>query len=426
MSEKNSASSGQAPRRGLTRRAFNAGAAVSAALVSSGAAMRLARAQDAAPKVGVLLPRSGMQGAVGQACQRGVDLAPELLRQLGYSVKLDLVSVDFESNVDQARAQAEKLIAGGANLLIGAFDSGATSAIAQVAEQKGVPLVINIAAAPQITQQGYKYVFRNFPTAPTLVRDGLSLMKDFFVATGHTPKTAVYMHVNDTFGQAMNGAIGKMLPGLNMPFKVVENISYDPAARDLSVEVAKAKASGAELVMLTSRLNDAILLVREMVKQRYSPMGIISPGSPGMYEDQFYATLGKYSDYCTTNVPWYNPHEPMAAHVLSAFHKRWPKDRPAGYIFNIGFTFEAILIAADAYARAKSTNGKALADALRTTHIDKHMMVGGPIVFDAQGQNENVHSVVLENLQQQPRVVLPVAAAEAKPVFPMVPWNQRS
>ena len=52
---------------------------------------------------------------------------------------------DTESNVDTARERAEKLISDGAQLLIGAFDSGQTTAIAQVAEQKGIPLVINVA-----------------------------------------------------------------------------------------------------------------------------------------------------------------------------------------------------------------------------------------------------------------------------------------
>ena len=53
-------------------------------------------------------------------------------------------------------------------MLVGAFDSGHTAAVAQVAEQRGVPLIINIAAAPQITEQGYKFVFRNFPPAPEI------------------------------------------------------------------------------------------------------------------------------------------------------------------------------------------------------------------------------------------------------------------
>jgi branched-chain amino acid transport system substrate-binding protein len=74
------------------------------------------------------------------------------------------MNADTESSVDTARARAEKLISDGAQLLVGAFDSGHTTAIAQVAEQKGIPLVINIAASPAITEQGYKLVFRNFPT----------------------------------------------------------------------------------------------------------------------------------------------------------------------------------------------------------------------------------------------------------------------
>src|SRR3546814_19288552 len=111
------------------------------------------------------------------------------------------MNADTESSVDVARSRAEKLVNEGANVLVGAFDSGQSAAIAQVAEQKGVPYVINIAAAPQITEQGYKYVFRNFPTAPMLVRHGLTLMKSVFERSGLTPKTAVLMHINDTFGQ---------------------------------------------------------------------------------------------------------------------------------------------------------------------------------------------------------------------------------
>ena len=66
-----------------------------------------------------------------------------------------------------------------------------------------------------------------------------------------------------------------------MPYKIKETISYDPTARDLSVEVAKAKATGAEALLMVSRLNDAILLTRELVKQRWSPMAVLSMGRAG-------------------------------------------------------------------------------------------------------------------------------------------------
>ena len=162
-----------------------------------------------------------------------------------------------------------------------------------------MPFVINIAAAPQITEQGYKFVFRNFPTAIDLTRNGLSLIGDLFRATNVAPRTAVFMHVNDTFGQAMAKGIGATLPHLtNLPFKIVDTISYDPAAKDLTVEVSKAKAANADFLLLVCRLNDAIILRREMVKQRWNPMGVVSPGSPGMYEEQFSKALGKLADYC--------------------------------------------------------------------------------------------------------------------------------
>ena len=175
----------------------------------------------------------------------------------------------------------EKLIQDGANVVIGAFDSGQTIAALQVCEQHGVPLVINVAAAPPITEQGYKTVFRNFPTSGALVKNGLSLMKELFQASGTTPKTAVFLYANDTFGQANKAAIDAILPGLDMPFKLVESISYDPNAQDLAVEVSKAKATGADIALVTTRSKDAIMMVREMVKQRWEPMGLISPGSPG-------------------------------------------------------------------------------------------------------------------------------------------------
>src|SRR4029077_17346023 len=113
----------------------------------------------------------------------------------GYSV--DLVHVDIESNPDVARNQCERVINDGAHGVIGAFDSAATLAIAQVCEQRQVPLVVNIGAAPQLTEQGYKYLVRNFPNGGMLLGNGLALIKDLLAATKAEPKTAAFLHAND-------------------------------------------------------------------------------------------------------------------------------------------------------------------------------------------------------------------------------------
>jgi len=401
-------------RRQFTRNIFVIGAA--AAL----APFNIVRAQSPKLKIGVLLPKSGLQGLIGQSCQKGADLAPGVIRDL-LGVDIELMNADTETNVDTARTRAERLIQEGARCLVGPFDSGAAAAVSQVAEQRGVPFVINIAAAPQITEQGYKFVFRNFPVASELVLNGLTLIHDLFRASGATPRTAVFMHVNDTFGQANAKAIGAILPKLNLPFKLVETISYDPAARDLSVEVAKAKTTQAEFLLLVSRLNDAIVLRREIVKQRWNIMGVISPGSPGMYENQFYRTLGKLSEHCISNVPWYDPKSALSQTVDAAFRKQNPKDQLRFHALNVGYTFEAILIAADAYKRAKSTDAQPLTEAIRRTEIRNRMMIGAPIKFNAKGQVEGNLSACIQNQAQKPVVVLPASVAEAKPVFP---WHE--
>jgi len=111
------------------------------------------------------------------------------------------------------------------------------------------------------------------------------------------------MHVNDTFGQGMTKAIGAMLPQPRSCRSRSSNRSPTTPGQDLTVEVSKAKAANADFLLLVCRLNDAIILRREMVKQRWQPMGIVSPGSPGMYEEQYFKTLGKLSEYSISNVP---------------------------------------------------------------------------------------------------------------------------
>src|SRR6516164_898663 len=211
-------------RFGVTRRSF-ATTAAAAGLLAGAAPFSILRAQSAPLKVGVLLPRSGAQAQIGQDCQRGVELAPAIFKELGLP-ELTIMNADTETNVEVARARAEKLISDGAQLLVGAFDSGQSTAIAQVAEQKGIPFVINIAAAPAITEQGYKFVFRNFPTAGMLLNDAFANQKEIFAATGVAPKSVVFMHVNDTFGTSMQQGISGVLPKHDMPYKIVEQIAY--------------------------------------------------------------------------------------------------------------------------------------------------------------------------------------------------------
>jgi branched-chain amino acid transport system substrate-binding protein len=403
----------------MKRRQFNQALAAAGALTAL-SPFSIVRAQSRTLKVGVLLPRSGVQAGIGQDCHRGVLVTTGVLRDMGLP-GLEIMSGDTESSVDVARSRAERLISEGAQLLVGAFDSGQTTAIAQVAEQRGVPLVINIAAAPPITEQGYKFVFRNFPTAPMILGDAFANQLEVFSASGAAPKTAVFMHVNDTFGVAMQKGFTGVMSKFTMPYKVVDTIAYDPAARDLSVEVAKAKATGAEALILVSRLNDAILLTRELVKQRWNPTAILSMG-PGWYEDQYLKTLGKLGDGPISFVPWYDPNKKLARRLEAAHRKAHPD---INLNTNHIYTFEALLVAADAFKRAGSTDPKALADAIRATSIQDNVSTGPGIQFNAKGQNDKLKNSAIQNRGGKLVVVAPKAASNAKPELPIKPYDKR-
>ena len=109
---------------------------------------------------------------------------------------------------------------------------------------------------------------------------------------------------------------------------------------------------------------------------------------------------------------------PLAREKLERSLKQNPKDKLDFHGLNAGFTFEALLIAADAYKRSKSTDPKVLAEAIRQTNITEKMTLGGPIKFNEKGQVEGIGSACVQNLNLMPTVVLPQSAAKAKPVFP--------
>ena len=52
-------------------------------------------------------------------------------------------------------------------------------------------------------------------------------------------------------------------------------------------------------------------------------------------------------------------------------------------------------------------------------------MLGGPIRFNAKGQNTNQASACIQNRDGKPVLVLPKASAQAAPVYPVPDWFKR-
>ena len=173
--------------------------------------------------------------------------------------------------------------------------------------------------------------------------------------------------------------------------------------------------------MVVSRANDAILLTREMVKQRWSPMAILSMG-PGWNENDYFKTLGKLADGPMSFIPWYDPTKKLTKQLMGALAKAYPDINMDEKHF---YTFEALLIAADAFKRAGTADPKALVDAIRTTNITDNISIGPGIQFNEKGQNDKLRNAAIQNRAGKFAIIAPKAQSDAKPELPMTPYDKR-
>jgi branched-chain amino acid transport system substrate-binding protein len=405
----------------MNRRAFlKISAAVGATTAISGFPTIL-RAQAPEIKIGSIQPVTGVISDIGISMRRGNQLAVDDINAHGGiksmgGAKLKLLLADTEAKEEVARSEAERLIKEGAVCLVGPFLSGNAMTIATLCEQRGVPFVMDVAAADEITQKGFKYSFRCFPTSTNFATNMLLYMGQIMKEKNISKIKGVVTNTGDLFGRTQGATFLKFIKEKNFPIEVLSHIEYPLGIQDLSAEVSKIKALKPEVLFPITRPGDAKLMIRELYKQRVELSGIIGPGSPGLYEPEFIRDMKALSEYVMDNVPWYNPQGKMYKQVNAEFSKKYP----GKYIdTNSGFAYLAVMVIADALERAKSTKPDSLVEALRKTYMKQDLMVGGAVTFNHKGDNVNADAAMVQVLEGSVKVVLPLKSAEAKYVYPM-------
>ena len=420
---------------GVHRRTFlkAAGAAAGAAALGFPAVLR---AQAPSFKIGAVHPVTGALAEPGQACRLGAQMAAEAINAAGgirslNGMKIELVVGDTQTKPDIGRTEAERVINQGAQLLVGSFDSGSTQAMVPVAQQRRIPFLVDIAAADPITanvakavkegQQKTQYVYRNFPTGSSFGRKAVQYFTEMFKEAGVSPKRVVLMYCNDLFGQnnarGFQAAHAAAKPG----WEIVDVIPWPEPPQDLSTEVSRAKSAKPDVIAPITRPASAQLLLPEIRKQRVEIMGIVGPGSPGLYEAGQIAVLKEDLEYVLNSTPWANFKNPKTQSVAEEYAKRAEKETGKRKTFdtNSGYSYDAMLLIADVLERAKSTDPDAIVEAIRKTNWSAGLMqYAGPVMFNEIGDNPNAVTTMLQILGQKPVAVWPKEAALQKFVFP--------
>ena len=417
-------------RARLHRRTFLKGAGAAAGAATLGFPLPL-RAQAATVKIGCVHPITGPLAEPGQACRLGAQMAVDAINAAGGikslgGAKLELILGDTQTKPDVGRTEAERVINQGAQMLMGSFDSGSTAAMVPVVQQRRVPFLVDIAAADPITanvakavkdgQQKVQYVYRNFPTGTSFGKKAVQYFGEVFKEAGVSPKRLVLMYCNDLFGQNNAKGFQAAHAAAKPSWEIVDVIPWPEPPQDLSTEVSRAKAAKPDIIAPITRPASAQLLLPEIRKQRIEIMGIVGPGSPGLYEAGQLAVLKQDLEYVMTSTPWANFKNQKTAAVADEYQKR-----SAGKTFdtNSGYSYDGILLIADVLERAKSTDPDAIVGALKASNYAGGLMqYGGPIVFNEIGDNPNAITTMIQILGGKPVAVWPKEAALQKFVFP--------
>ncbi|HSB79797.1 MAG TPA: ABC transporter substrate-binding protein [Candidatus Methylomirabilis sp.] len=380
------------------------------------------RAQVKEIKIGSIQPMTGVLAVVGKTARQGNQLAVDHINAAGGiksmgGAKLVLVPGDTQAKPEVARAETERLMREGVNVLVGAFNSSDIAAIIQAIQQstKPIPLMIDIGSADQLTQMGVKYVFRSFTTSSMLGRRGIEYLMEMFRTTGVECKRAVFFHTSDLFGQVGREKTLEWHKKLKAPFEIAEIITYPVNTQDLSTEVSKAKAAKPDLILAITRPNDAIMLIQEMFKQRVDVKAIMGPGNPGFYQPTFMRTLGKLAEYTMANAPWYNPKSPLTQKVGADYEKRFGDQLTT----ESAWAYQGVVVIADILERAGTTDPDKFVEAARKTNIKDHITSGGSIQFDEHGDNVGASSAMVQIREGRARVVFPKEFAEVQVVYPI-------
>lgn len=372
-------------------------------------------------RIGSIHPLTGGLAGAGTRMDNGARMAVEEINAAGGiaslgGAQLELVSADSTGAAEVGQSEAERLIGEGVSALIGTYQSAVTTNVAAIAERDGVPLVIDVAVADDILDQGYSNVFRIQPNATSMGEKGAEFLS---ALAGDEIKTVAYLHDNTGFGVSVADAFEAAAASYGI--EVLTRIPYPPfEVTDLTTEMSQAAAVSPDAVVITGYYNDGILAARAAVDLGIDVKAIVGIAQGAFHTPQFVADFGASSELFYNSNYHFNASDPKVVAVLDRFEASYgePMDTEAM------LSYQAIYVIADALERAASADPADVRAALATTNLADHFMAyPGPIAFDETGENINAQPVLMQVVDGAVRQVFPLDLREVDPVFPGTSWS---
>jgi branched-chain amino acid transport system substrate-binding protein len=307
--------------------------------------------------IGAILSITGPYAPLGEPERNAIQIAVADVNASGgiNGHPLQVQILDDESKADTAQQLATQLVGQKVAAIIGASLSPTSEAIARVANDAKI---LQVYMTPTIsvwqTKAGIrKYTFEATPHNELEVTKLFTFMKK----TLHTQKLAV-LHDDQLYGT--QGALVAEAESKAQNVPIVDEESYAVAATDVTPQLQKAKASGADTILIYTAAPSAGILVRQ-VHQFGLKTHLI--GTTGIVSDNFLKVTGKDGDgvYADMDLDRTYPNA-LQKKLLAAYRTAYN----AGANNFASFAWDAVHLTAYALRTAKSTDGDKLVAALET------------------------------------------------------------
>jgi branched-chain amino acid transport system substrate-binding protein len=366
-------------------------------------------AAKAQVKVGFVNSVTGPEAPIGEALTNGVNLAMDDLKAKG--IKINLIRQDDTGKPQVAMSALEQLASGDeVAAVVGPYSSATANAMAKLAQQYKVPLLIPVASKEDITKQGYDWVFRlNAPAhqyAYQLIDAALTYGK---------PKSIAFIYESTDFGSSVS-TLGKDY-ARKKGLQIVADEAYQKGAPDYRSILAKIRSLNPDLVLMVSYVTDAVLLMRQSREVGLKPQAFLGGGA-GFDTAQFQSEKDISNDvFCVTQ---WTPDTggPGAADFAKRYEARYGK-RPT---YHAATAYEAMMIMGQVVGKVGGDRKK-IRDALATGTWTGIM---GEVKFQSYDGFTNQNRLVMPVFQYQNGqvvVVYPPKMAKGKAVYPFPGWK---
>ncbi len=367
--------------------------------------------------LGLPLPLTGTVAKFGEVMKRSYEIAAEEINAKGgiKGKKVVLVFEDSQGKPEVARTIAEKLIdVKKQQIILAEYSSSCAKAVAAVAEERKIPIIIVSGSADEITQQNYKYVVR-LQTATSYYASGfISFLKEVV-----KPKTFAILYESSDFGTAGADAMVKDVTNLGM--KVLVKEQYEKGAVDFKPILSKIKAAKPDVIYMVSYVMDAALMMRQIKELRIDAK-LFAGGAAGFAIPEFIQNGKDAAEYVVTATLWSPQVSYPGAKEFAEKYKAKYNDYPS---YHGAQAHAALYVAKDTLERAKSWTPDAIRDALKATNL---MTVFGLAKFEDrngyQGQTF-IDSLVMQVIKGKHETIWPEKYASSKYIYPIPRWRDR-